>query len=270
MYKTSMKLTEEEREILEGKRGDALRKALESIVRYGEIFGATELVKLDHEVHLVTSFGIPLLKPVFDIMDELIEAGLKTDKPFTVDPRPCDFANVPTNFIERLVFTKIMYAKQKDYEAQLTKVGLKDDKSFSCACYFDEVGNIPKQGENLAWAESSAVVYANSVLGARTNRNSGVLELLCGIVGRGAALRPAHPGGTPRFLGGRAQDQPPPRGAAPGQRHRAEGDRGRALHQGPGRDARREASTRPRRTTSRTWEPPPPPTARWASTTSRA
>ena len=184
MYSHAMRLSAEETDILAGKRGDTLRKAMESVVRFGDVFGADCLVDLDHGVHLVTSFGIPLLGPVFDIMDELIASGLKTPKPFTVDPRPCDFANVPVGPVERLVFTKVMYAKQKDYEAQLRKVGLKDERAFTCACYFDEVGNIPKRGANLAWAESSAVVYANSVLGARTNRNSGVLELMCGIVGK--------------------------------------------------------------------------------------
>lgn len=184
MYSPTMRLTEDERIILEGGRGEALRKAMESVVRFGDVFGADRLVDLDHGVHLVTSFGIPLLGPVFDMMDELIAAGLETPEPFTVDPRPYDFANVPVGPIERLVFTKVMYAKQKDYEAQLRKVGLKDGRAFTCACYFDEVGNVPKRGANLAWAESSAVVYANSVLGARSNRNSGVLELMCGIVGK--------------------------------------------------------------------------------------
>lgn len=61
---------------------------------------------------------------------------------------------------------------------------MKDSNAFTCACYLDEVGNIPKKGDILAWSESSAVVYANSVLGARTNRNSGVIDLLCGVVGR--------------------------------------------------------------------------------------
>lgn len=184
MYSHAMRLSAEETDILAGKRGDTLRKAMESIVRFGDVFGADSLVDLDHGVHLVTSFGIPLLGPVFDIMDELIASGLRTPKPFTVDPRPYDFKNVPVGPVEKLVFKKVMYAKQKDYEAQLRKVGLKDDRAFTCACYFDEVGNIPKRGANLAWAESSAVVYANSVLGARTNRNSGVLELMCGIVGK--------------------------------------------------------------------------------------
>jgi hypothetical protein len=179
-----MRLDPEEREILEGKRGETLRKALESIVRFGETFGARELVGLDAGVHLVTSFGLSVIEPVYEIMDELIAAGLRTKLPFTVDPRPCDFENVHAGLLERLVFDKFMYSKQKHYEAQLAAVGLKDDRAFTCACYFDEVGNKPKRGDILAWAESSAVVYANSVLGARSNRNSGVLELLCGIVGK--------------------------------------------------------------------------------------
>jgi len=56
--------------------------------------------------------------------------------------------------------------------------------AFTCTCYLPQVGNVPKKGEILSWAESSAVVFANSVLGARSNRNSGVIELLGGIVGK--------------------------------------------------------------------------------------
>ena len=73
---------------------------------------------------------------------------------------------------------------QDSYEAQLHKLGLKSDKSFTCACYFDEVGNTPKKGDILSWAESSAVVFANSVLGARCNRNSGIIELFGSILGK--------------------------------------------------------------------------------------
>src|SRR6056297_1179769 len=131
MLSFSMKLNEEEKAILEGSKGEALQKALESVVRYGDIFEAKELLPLDHGVHLVTSFGIPLLHPVFDMMDKLIESGLHTDKPFTVDPRPLDYKNVPAGLLEKLIFSKIMYAKQEDYEKQLKKVGLKDSKAFT-------------------------------------------------------------------------------------------------------------------------------------------
>lgn len=178
-----MVLSTEERDILEGKEGPTLQKAMKSIVLYGETFGAKRLVPVSGPVHLVTSFGIPLLKPVFKMMDELISHGLKTSMPFTVDPRPLDYENVKCSLLEKIVF-RIMYGKQKNYEEQLKAVGLKDSNAFTCTCYLPQVGNIPKKGDVLAWAESSAVVYANSVIGARTNRNSGVIELLSGIIGK--------------------------------------------------------------------------------------
>lgn len=58
-----------------------------------------------------------------------------------------------------------------------------DPDAFTCTCYMDEVGNTPKMGEVLSWSESSAVVYANSVLGARCNRNSGIIDLMGSVVG---------------------------------------------------------------------------------------
>ena len=183
MIQTKMELTQEEREILEGKQGETLQKVMESVILYGEVFGAKRLVSLDGPVHLVTSFGIPILTPVFEMMDELIAHGIQSQEKFTVDPRPLDYENVKCNLLEKLVF-KIMYGKQKEYEEQLQKVGLKDKNAFSCTCYQPEVGNIPAKGHILAWAESSAVVYANSVLGARSNRNSGIIELFCGILGK--------------------------------------------------------------------------------------
>lgn len=179
-----MHLTPEEVEILEGKQGDVLAKVMKTIVMYGDTFGATRLVPVTSDYgHLVTSFGLSMMKPVYKLMDELIDAGLMSDQKFTVDPRPIDFENVPVNFLQKTVF-KVMYSKQKDYETQLMKMGLKTKDSFTCTCYMDEVGNIPKMGDILSWAESSAVVYANSVLGARCNRNSGIIEMFGSILGK--------------------------------------------------------------------------------------
>lgn len=183
MERRQMILSKDEKALLKGDRGETLRKAMEAVVLYGGTFGAKRLVPIDGPIHLVMSAGIPLLKPVFELMDELIAAGLKTVEPFTANPRPVDFANVPAGLLKRLVF-KLVYGKQREYEIQLASVGHKDGNAFSCTCYMEEVGNIPKKGAMLSWAESSAVVYANSVLGARTNRNSGGIELLCGIIGR--------------------------------------------------------------------------------------
>ncbi len=179
-----MKLTQEEKDILAGKQGETMAKILKTVVDFGDVFGASKLVPITHASHFVTSFGIGLLKPLFRTMDEIIDAGIKTKEPFTVDPRPIDYANVKCNLLNKLVFSKIMYKEQKRYEEQLKKIGLKDDKSFTCTCYFEEVGNLPKKGDILGWAESSAVVYANSVLGARCNRNSGMLDLFSAIIGK--------------------------------------------------------------------------------------
>ncbi len=182
--KYNMKLTPEEEGILNGSKGEAMAKVMKSLVLYGEAFGAEKFVPVTGKGHLVTSFGISVLSPVFTIMDELIAGGLSVDETFTVDPRPIDYKNVKCNPIEKLIFNKFLYGMQAPYEVQLQKLGLRSDKSFTCTCYLDEVGNIPKKGDVLSWAESSAVVYANSVLGARCNRNSGIIELFGSILGK--------------------------------------------------------------------------------------
>lgn len=184
MYKPKMKLTKLQADILNGKEGETKAKIMETIVRYGDIFDAPRLVKVTHgEGHLVTSFGLSLLKPVYRVMDEIIAAGLKVPEGFTMDPRPLDFENVPYSPLDKLINNKILYGAQPRYEDQLKKIGLKEKDAFSCACYFKEVGNIPKKGDILSWAESSAVNYANSVLGARCNRNSGMIDVMGSIIG---------------------------------------------------------------------------------------
>ena len=179
-----MKLTKEEQDILDGKQGEVMAKMLRTLVEVGDIFGAERFVDVTHDGHIVTSMGIPLLKPVFRTMQEIIDAGITAKWKFTADPRPIDYKNVKCNPLDKLVFSKIMYGKQHDYEEQLNKVGLRDKDAFSCTCYQPEMGNIPKKGDILSWAESSAVVYANSVLGARCNRNSGMIDLFGCILGK--------------------------------------------------------------------------------------
>ena len=178
-----MILTDEQKAILNGEKGETLAKVMETVVRYGELFGAEKLVPVTSKYnHLVTSFGLKMIGPVYDLMNELIEAGAVSKQQFSLDPRPVD-KNVPANFLQNLIFNKIMYAKQDFYEGQLRQLGLMNEDAFTCACYMDEVGNKPQKGEVLSWAESSAVVYANSVLGARCNRNSGIIDIMGSVVG---------------------------------------------------------------------------------------
>lgn len=178
-----MRLNQEEQAIFDGEQGEVLQKTMATIIKYGEMYGAESLVPLDGPVHLVCSFGMPPLKPLNDIMKRFIEEGIKTKEPFTVDPRPLDYLTISSTKEEQAVFN-MLYGNQEEYEEMLKQIGIKDDNAYTCTCYLDEVGNTPNFGDNLAWAESSAVVYANSVLGARTNRTSGVIELFSGILGK--------------------------------------------------------------------------------------
>ena len=178
-----MQLTPEQQGILDGAKGETMAKVMKTLVMYGETFGADKMVPVTSQYnHLVTSFGLKMMKPVFELMQQLIDAGAVSSQQFSVDPRPLD-KNVPANFLQNFIFNKIMYATQGSYEQQLKELGLMNDDAFTCACYLDQVGNKPQKGEILSWAESSAVVYANSVLGARCNRNSGIMDIMGSIAG---------------------------------------------------------------------------------------
>ncbi len=178
-----MFLTDEQQAILNGAQGETMAKVWKTLVMYGDTFGADKMVPVTSTYnHLVTSFGLKMMTPVFDLMQQLIDAGAISQQKFSVDPRPVD-KNVPANFLQNFIFNKIMYATQDSYEKQLGELGLIDDNAFTCACYLDQVGNTPAKGDVLSWAESSAVVYANSVLGARCNRNSGIMDIMGSIAG---------------------------------------------------------------------------------------
>ena len=178
-----MYLTPEQQAILDGAKGETMAKVMKTLVMYGDTFGADKMVPVTSEYnHLVTSFGLKMMKPVFDLMQQLIDAGVVSSQQFSVDPRPVD-KNVPANFLQNFIFNKIMYSKQESYEKQLSELGLMNEDAFTCACYLDQVGNKPGKGDVLSWAESSAVVYANSVLGARCNRNSGIMDIMGSIAG---------------------------------------------------------------------------------------
>ena len=178
-----MFLTDEQQAILAGSKGEVMAKVMKTLVMYGETFGADKMVPVTSEYnHLVTSFGLKMMGPVFKLMQQLIDAGAISSQKFSVDPRPLD-KNVPANFLMNFIFNNFMYSKQESYEKQLEKLGLMNEDAFTCACYLDQVANKPQKGDVLSWAESSAVVYANSVLGARCNRNSGIMDIMGSIAG---------------------------------------------------------------------------------------
>ena len=105
-----MKLTDEQQAILDGAQGETLAKVMKTLVMYGEAFDAEKMVPVTSEYnHLVTSFGLKMLGPVYDLMNQLIEAGAVSKQKFSADPRPVD-KNVPANFLQNLIFNKFMYA----------------------------------------------------------------------------------------------------------------------------------------------------------------
>ena len=178
-----MILTPEQQALLDGARGETMAKVVKTLVMYGEAFDAERMVPVTSEYgHTVISFGLKVLGPVYDLYQKLLDEGLLSGQKFTADPRPLD-KHVPSSLLDDIVFKKIMYTDQARYEKQLQDLGLLGEDSYTCTSYLPEVGNVPKEGDVLSWAESSAVVYANSVLGARCNRNSGIIELMGSVAG---------------------------------------------------------------------------------------
>ena len=177
-----MILNEELLAVQRGEQGEAMRKVLSTLVMYGEAFGAERMVKITGRMgHSVIGTGSMTWKPVFDLMEELIDGGALPRQSFTTDPRGVE-DHVPMSLKDRAMF-KVIFSGQKRMEQEWERMGIKDSNAYTCTAYMKEVGNIPRYGDILGWAESSAVSYVNSVIGARCNRNSGILELMSNILG---------------------------------------------------------------------------------------
>lgn len=177
-----MVLNEELLAIERGEQGEAMRKVLNTLVMYGEAFGAERMIKITGPMgHSVIGTGSMTWKPVFDLMEELTMGGALPRQNFTADPRGVE-DHVPMGLLDRAMF-KVIFSGQERMEEEWAFMGIKDRNAYTCTPYMEEVGNIPQYGDILGWAESSAVSYVNSVIGARCNRNSGILEMMSNILG---------------------------------------------------------------------------------------
>jgi len=167
-----MYLTREEERILSGEEGEFPSKALRVIVKVGEVLGADRLVPISH-AHISGVSYLNIGDAGLEFIEEVANEGLRAKVFTTANP----YAVTDIEFKEHHL-PKEFIAKQERVVKALIKIGA---KAFTCAPYYVRR---PRKGEHLAWAESNAVLYANSVCGARTNREGGPLTLLASLVGR--------------------------------------------------------------------------------------
>lgn len=164
-----LNLQPDQKSILEGASGEALALAMKTLVQYGEALGARRLVPIK-SVHLAGTFGIAFFEAYCLVIERLVADGVRVKVPTTTNPLP----GRRRNLVNRLVFSK-----QQRLERALEKLGA--TPSYSCVPY--DGANVPSFGDLLAWSESSAVLYANSVIGARTNRNSLLIDISSAVTG---------------------------------------------------------------------------------------
>lgn len=169
-----MLLTDEETRMLNGDKGPAVKKAMEILVALGESFGAERLVAVNN-VHMAGSSVLVAEEAGTRFVEDVRKQGGNfitrvTTNPTAVDPTQWEAIGIPES-------DNILQTRLTDAYA-----GMGANTCNTCIPYL--VGNSPRFGEHMAWGESSAVVFANSVCGARTNREGGPSGLASALTGR--------------------------------------------------------------------------------------
>lgn len=170
-----MHLTREEEKMYNGEEGLGVEKCMEILVALGDIYGAENLIPITSAQISGVSY-----KTIGDAGLEFIE-DLSNDAQVRV-PSTLNPAGVDLQIWKELGFSEEFTKKQLAIVDAYQKMGV----STTCTCTPYLVGNVPTFGSHIAWSESSAVCYANSVLGARTNREGGPGALSAAICGRTA------------------------------------------------------------------------------------
>jgi predicted aconitase len=169
-----MKLTEEENEMLEGKYGEAKQTAMELLVAVGECYGAERMISVA-SAHLSCANPVTAGKGGMIFIKNMAKRGTKFTIPTTTNPTSLD----PWAWRE-MGFSEEIYQEQDALSGTIAGMG-----GFLCnTCIPYLIGHAPRMGEHVAWAESSAIIYANAVLGGRTNREGGPSALAAGLTGR--------------------------------------------------------------------------------------
>ena len=170
-----LELTSEEKMMLDGKHGKATRKAMEIITTLGEIYGAKRLIPVS-SVQIAGVSYHNLGEAGLEYLEEMAEDG-RTKVLTTLNPAGMDLEEWKKHGISE-DFAK----KQQRVVDIFEKMGVVT----TCTCTPYLIGNLPHYGEHIAWAESSAVCFSNSVIGALTNREGGPSALASSLTGRTA------------------------------------------------------------------------------------
>ncbi|MCX8204512.1 MAG: aconitase X catalytic domain-containing protein [Candidatus Nezhaarchaeota archaeon] len=168
-----MYLTKEQEALLEGEGGDAKKLAMEILTALGDVYGAERLTSVS-SVHISGTSYTSCGDAGIDFLSRLVSQGARFAVPTTLNP-----IAIPLNNWRRLGFPEELASKQLTILTLYRKLGAAD--AVTCCPYLS--GNLPCYSSRISWAESSAVVYANSVLGARTNREGGLAALASALTG---------------------------------------------------------------------------------------
>jgi hypothetical protein len=169
-----MELTSEEKEILKGSKGPACQLAMEILVEIGEVYQAPRLIPVE-SAHIVISNYKSSCEAGIEILEKFVSLGAKAAIPTTIDPAGIDLDWSETNKIPKDLIEK--QRKIRDAFRALDFI-----PCWTCVPYL--FGQFPRKGDHLAWTESSAVVFANSIVGARTNRETAGMDLAISLTGR--------------------------------------------------------------------------------------
>ena len=168
-----MQLTKQEQKMLDGAEGYAVQKSMEILTALGEIFGAKSLIKVGSVQVAGVSYH-NLGDAGLEFLNELAKDG-RVKVLTTLNPAGMDLENW-----QQLGISPEFAEKQNLVIKAFEQMGI----LVSCTCTPYLIGNLPLYGEHLAWSESSAVTFANSVIGAKTNREGGPSALAAAFVGK--------------------------------------------------------------------------------------
>lgn len=167
-----MKLTEGQKAMLDGKHGQGVQKAMEILVAYGNVYEAERLVPVT-SVHIAGNFPV-LMDEGIEWLEELARDRTRVQVYTTKNPEMYDFEQV-----DELNIPMLFQIRQNRIHEVFKSLGV--TLTYSCHHYL--VGNVPRFREHIAWASSGSQVFANSVIGARSNRDGDHGALAAAIVG---------------------------------------------------------------------------------------